>query len=68
MPLGPTQRSAHRKAETMHLGQLDGRQMRVDGDGTNRVQCGAQIRQGFADRGPLKTELARSTEAHSFRI
>lgn len=42
----------------MRLGQLDGRQMRVDGDGTNRVQCGAQIRQRFADRGPLKTELA----------
>lgn len=44
-------------AETMHLDQLDGRQMRVDGDGTNRVQCGAQIRQSFADRGLFKTEL-----------
>ena len=45
-------------AETVHLGQLDGRQMRVDGDGTNRVQCGAQIRQSFADRGLCKAELA----------
>ena len=44
--------------ETAHPGQFVGRQMRVDGDGTNRGRRGAQIRQGFADRGPLKTELA----------
>ena len=42
----------------MHLGQLDSSQIRVDGNGTNPVRCDAQIRQGFADRDPLKTGLA----------
>ena len=61
--VGPDRGSAPRHgtlslAETTHPGQLDGHQMRVDGDGTNRMQCGAQIRQGFDDRGPPKTERA----------